>query len=360
MKIDFKNKVLLITQYIPHYRIPIYNLLAEEVNLTIIHSQKELKNSNFNFANIYTKTITVGPFRFFKKNLNKFCNNFNVIISESNIRFIDRNLLILLPWRKYKWISWGIGQAASYNKKINDRDLLKVFRLFLQKKCDANILYSNLSIKMHLSASIDKRSIFVAHNTVSLKKLAIPSKNKNSILFIGTLYKQKKLDELIEAYNEAINICSEIGNLLIIGDGLERANLEKYVNHLGLEKKIIFYGHIEDSSILSQYFSNAIACISPGQAGLSVLTSMANSVPFITRNEAITGGEIFNIINNPNIGIIYKRKEELINLLCDTVLKRDKFIKMGNDAREFYMKNRLPEHMIISIVKAVKYVLKNK
>ena len=47
---NLKPEVLLITEYIPHYRIPIYTLLALEVNLTIIHSQIELKFSRFKFT----------------------------------------------------------------------------------------------------------------------------------------------------------------------------------------------------------------------------------------------------------------------------------------------------------------------
>ena len=355
---NLKPEVLLITEFIPHYRIPIYTLLALEVNLTIIHNQIELKFSRFQFTNLYVDKVKLGPFFIFKTNLNKVCKKFDVVIGEGNIRFLDRNLLILWPFRKYKWISWGIGQAASYKKKLGDKDLLKKFRLFIQKKCDANLLYSNSPIKMHLDALIDKKSIFVAHNTISLNKIATPKKNKKNILFIGTLYKQKKLEELIEAYSQALLICSDIGNLEIIGDGSEKNNLTKYVKKLGLDKRIIFFGHIEDSHCLSKHFANAIICVSPGQAGLSVLTSLANSVPFITKSNAITGGEIFNIIDSSrDIGFVYNRKEELIEIICNTVKDREKFIKMGDNARKYYVKNRLPKHMVDSILKAVQYVL---
>ena len=86
---------------------------------------------------------------------------------------------------------------------------------------------------------------------------------------------------------------------------------------------------------------------------------MANSVPFVTRRDAITGGEIFNITNGSrDIGIIYDKKDELMILLCETVSNRDKFIKMGNEAREYYIKNRLPEHMVDKMLKAINYVLK--
>ena len=156
MNIKLKSKILLITEYVPHYRIPIYNLLSQEVNLTVIHSQKELRYSNFNFNNVYINRISIGPFSFFKMNLNKFCKKFDVVIGEGNIRFLDRNLLILWPWRKYRWISWGIGQAASYNKKLQ---ISKVLLKSPFRKISINLLVVSLSKTSYAIFFISPRSL---------------------------------------------------------------------------------------------------------------------------------------------------------------------------------------------------------
>ena len=355
---DVKNtNILLITEYVPHYRIPIYNILNKRRSLTVLHSQANIDVSNCEFNHVYVKSWSIGPFNYFNINLNKFCKGFKVVIAESNIRFLDRNFLILFPWRKYKWISWGIGQAASYNKKLGDRDSNKIIRLLLQKKSDANILYSDFSLKLLLDSGIDPGSIFIANNTVSLQNVASPDNYKKNILFIGTLFKQKKINELLYAYRSALDICPDLGNLLIIGDGTERVILEKLSQSLNLEKKVTFLGNIEDNKLLSDYFSKALICISPGQAGLSVLTSMANSVPFVTRTDAITGGEIFNINNGGKItGVFFEKKDDLITLLCDTVANRNKYMIMGENARKYYKRERSPEQMVESIINAVKFV----
>ena len=190
-----------------------------------------------------------------------------------------------------------------------------------------------------------------------MQNVALPDNYKKNILFIGSLYKQKKINELLYAYRSALDICSDLGNLLIIGDGTERVILEKLSQSLNLEKKVTFLGNIEDNKLLSGYFSKALICISPGQAGLSVLTSMANSVPFVTRTDAITGGEIFNINNGGKItGVIYEKKDDLITLLCDTVANRNKYMIMGENARKYYKRERSPELMVESIINAVKFV----
>jgi glycosyltransferase involved in cell wall biosynthesis len=355
---DVKNtNILLISEFVPHYRIPIYNILNKRRSLTVLHSQANIDVSNCEFNHVYVKSWSIGPFNYFNINLNKFCKGFKVVIAENNIRFLDRNFLILFPWRKYKWISWGIGQAASYNKKLGDQDFYKKIRLLLQKKSDAIILYSDFSLKLLLDSGIDPGSIFIANNTVSLQNVALPDNYKKNILFIGSLYKQKKINELLYAYRSALDICSDLGNLLIIGDGTERVILEKLSQSLNLEKKVTFLGNIEDNKLLSGYFSKALICISPGQAGLSVLTSMANSVPFVTRTDAITGGEIFNINNGGKItGVIYEKKDDLITLLCDTVANRNKYMIMGENARKYYKRERSPELMVESIINAVKFV----
>ena len=351
--------VLLVTQHVPHYRIPIYNMLNKEVKLTVLHNQIKLDHSACKFNKVYTSLGSIGPFLYFKMNLNKFCQSFDVVIFESSIRFIDRNIITILPWKKYKWIAWGIGQAASYDKRLGDRDLFKSIRMFLQKKSDASILYSSFPLSSYIEKGIDSNAIFIANNTVALDCVAKPNLDKDIILFIGTLYKQKKLMELIEAYRVASERCNLSIPLVIIGEGCERNKLESYVRKFKLQSLITFLGHVEDAHILSKNFSSALACISPGQAGLSVLTSMANSVPFVTREDAITGGEIFNINSDKNkTGVIYKTKGELVDLLCDINTDKSKYIEMGCRARDYYVNFRLPEYMINSIVDAVEYVVR--
>ncbi len=354
MKKNDNIKVLLVTQYMPHYRIPIYNMINDRVDLTVLHSQPNIKECNF--QQVFTDTGSIGPFLYFKINLNKFCKNYSAVIFESNIRFIDRNALLLNPFKKYKTLSWGIGLAASYTKRLGDRDFFQFFRLYLQKKSDASILYSSFPVDIYTNSGIERESIFIANNTIFFDAFKKPDLDKNILLFIGTLYKQKKLERLIYAYKESYKKCKIQYPLIIIGDGEECESLKRLVNKIDMSDKISFVGNIVDQEVLSTYFSKSLACISPGQAGLGVLTSMANSVPFVTQRGAITGGEIFNI--NDSNGVIYNSDNDLEDLICDIANNRDKYIKMGENARNYYLNSRSPELMIGAMLDAVGYVLK--
>lgn len=92
---------------------------------------------------------------------------------------------------------------------------------------------------------------------------------------MGTLYKAKKIYDLLEAYQNAYQKNNNIQPLIIIGDGVERSNIDKWVEQNNLIDKITLTGAIFDQNLLKDYYQDAIVCISPRQAGLTVMNSMA-------------------------------------------------------------------------------------
>jgi glycosyltransferase involved in cell wall biosynthesis len=351
-----KYKVLIINPKVPVYRVPIFNEIGNNFDLTVLHSGSKIESTSLNFIQETVSSKDIGPFNFSLKNLHKFCNKFDVVISEGNIRYLDRALLALNPFRYYKWIYWGIGVSASYNKKFDSDKKLDFVRHFIFSKADANIFYSEYPISKYVKYGVDRDSLFVANNTTAVLFDEIKEYEKDSLLFVGTLYKQKKIYELLDAYQKAAKEVKDILPLVIIGDGEERENIESWVKSNGLSNKIEILGSIFDQNILEKYFRKALACISPGQAGLSVLTSMGYGTPFITKRNAITGGEIFNISNGVD-GVLYDEDDELKDIILDILRDNAKYVKLGNSARLHYKRNRMPGQMVQSIVSAINYVL---
>jgi glycosyltransferase involved in cell wall biosynthesis len=350
-------KVLLINPLIPDYRIPIFNLIGSKHDLTVLHSGNIRNEENYFFKQVYFENKKIGPFFWSSINLNRICKKYDIIISEANIRYLDRNLLIINPLRKYKWISWGIGVSASYDKKIGENKIFDFFRFLIFKKTNALIFYSNFPIARYLKAGFNKESIFVANNTTEVNYDVEIDFLKEYILFVGTLYAQKNIYYLLDAYKAYSLISIKPIVLHIIGNGPEKENIEKYIKLNKLENNILLHGAVYDQDILQKYFRSSLACISPGQAGLSVLTSMGYGTPFVTKSDAITGGEIFNIINNEN-GIIFNKYEDLIDILFDIEQNKEKYIKYGLNARKFYIENRLPEMMANEFINACNFVFK--
>ena len=163
--------------------------------------------------------------------------------------------------------------------------------------------------------------------------------------------------ELIEAYETAfLEKGGEEGPILnIIGEGPEKVYLESLLKQKGLEKQIILRGAIYDETVIAEYFKEALICVSPDQAGLSVLKSMGYGVPFITKKDAITGGEILNIENNKT-GRLYQHRDELVKILQEVAEFPQKYIEMGILAMEYYKQNASISQMVQGFYDAISFV----
>ena len=270
---------------------------------------------------------------------------------------------VSLPFfkRKYKTLAWTIGIRASY--KLN-YDLNRK-RVFLDKvyyhilnKCDAAIFYMKEALTFWKGTKLNPEKIFEAHNTVVVESIDRSKYKKDSILFVGTLYKEKNIYELVDAYMDAYKKDCNIPVLNIVGNGAEYENLQRIVTESKLEGKVNLLGRIMDEKILSELFAKAYICISPNQAGLSVLKSLGYGVPFVTRYNSITGGELLNIKDGYN-GILYKEYNELVDIILQTNISPKKFEEMGDNAYSFYKENATPENMANGVIAALDYVLQN-
>jgi glycosyltransferase involved in cell wall biosynthesis len=181
---------------------------------------------------------------------------------------------------------------------------------------------------------------------------------KQDFLFIGSFYKQKGIDMLIDAYSELLKQRKDVPCLHIIGGGPQEHKVRQDIKNRKLDEKVILHGAIYDQSLIKVFFNKSLVCISPNQAGLSVLTSMGYGVPYLTSSDAITGGEIFNIEDKVT-GLIFTGEiERLIEKLAWVIDNKNQMIEMGQRALEYYNKNRRPEHMAASIIEAIDFTLK--
>lgn len=83
---------------------------------------------------------------------------------------------------------------------------------------------------------------------------------------------------------------------------------------------------------------------------------MAYGVPFVTVENAITGGEIFNI-ENKKTGLVLKNENEIKNVILDCSKNSDTYYEMGMRAREFYYKHRTMKQMVDVFDEAIQYAL---
>ena len=352
-------KVLLIQNYITSYNLPIYELISTNpsIDLTILHFGKNDTSTKIKQLHFKIKKFFI--FYYTNDNLFNICQKFDVVISLADMHYPQLMLLSILPFKKFKLIYWTIGVSASYTNRYDESKRWDFFRFYFYKKADALLFYSDYPITKYIKNGFYKHKLFVAPNTLQILEDKFEFHKKYYILFIGTLYFEKGIFQLLEAYNNVTkSILKYSYKLIIIGDGHEKEKINKWIIENNQLDNIFLKGAIYDEIILKQYFSKSIVCVSPNQAGLSVLKSMGYGVPFITNKNAITGGEIFNIVNNIN-GMLYEKDFELLNILIDLQSNSNKFLQMGKFAHKYYFENRKPINMANGFIDTINYVLKN-
>ena len=357
-KIHKKKKLLILYNKLFHYRIPIFNLLAEEYDLTVVYSYNSNEKiiSQCNFKTKFIPIIKIWKFVFHKTNISKFCDNYDIVIAYGQSTWLSYSSLVLKKNRKFKLIFWTIGAPASYTRNYGEAGCLYyAFNDFFDHKADGLIFYSNNPIEMHHKRGYPKEKMFVADNTVKVLKQNINPEIKKSILFIGTLYLEKGLNILLDSYLAAYKENIAIPELNIVGGGNEYNDIFEWIKQNNLLEKIHLLGPIYDEKTKAEIFSKSIASISPLQAGLSVLESMGYGVPYITMKNAITGGEAFNIDNHVN-GLTLDDISEFKKIILDITIDKPKYIQFGLNAYDHYWKNRKPEDM----AKGIRYAIEQK
>lgn len=351
-----KKRVLIFQTEISAYNVECYNIISDSFDLTLAFFTKDKSAEDCRFNKIKLDSCTFGPFTFVK-GVKKLAKQYDVVCIPPNLHFPSYCLLPFLS-HKYKIVSWSIGFRVSYyhpyktERKHNILDWC--FKKVLDAS-DANIFYMEKA-REFWHGKINLNKVFVAINTTQVNHLTILPEKKNSILFVGTLYKGKGVEKLLDTYMCLLEKTDNPLPLIIVGDGPERKILENYVIDHHLDNIVSFKGAIYDENILMEYYSQALISVSPNQAGLSVSKSMGYGVPYATRRDAITGGEIYHITDGVN-GFMYENDDDLLEILLDASDNPSKYVEMGRRAKDYYDNHATIQHMAQGAMDAIEYVL---
>lgn len=130
--------------------------------------------------------------------------------------------------------------------------------------------------------------------------------NLPTILFIGRLTPQKKIDSLIKI--AAIHREKGIEyNLLIIGEGTEGEKLKHLSGDNHMQDRIWFYGECYEESILNELIFNCDLCCSPGNVGLTALHAMTYGVPVISQDDFEHQAPEYEAIVSMKTGLLFEK-----------------------------------------------------
>ena len=177
--------------------------------------------------------------------------------------------------------------------------------------------------------------VFSINEFINSKKDQILDKKfeKNNIILVGRLTKQKNFDLMIEAYKQNKNLSKKF-KVFIFGEGELRDKLKKKIVNYNLENRIIFLGHKDN---IYKYMANSKLFIltslweDPGfvlvEAALNNVTILSSNCPsgpeeIIDKNEY--GGYLFTN-NNPES--LNKKFNLFIEDNEKNIFKKKKYVK---------------------------------
>lgn len=221
-------------------------------------------------------------------------------VFDPDVLVLEASPRILSHWFAISWmhrrrrpvLGWGLGEldrtGARWLRRARQR-----FAWTLARSLDGMIAYSTKAKQDYIMAGVPAERVFIAYNSIDnseSERYLIRWRNditwvkpwKESlgfdaslplVLFVGRLISQKRVDLLIEA-------CAPLERcqLLIVGDGPARAELEQYAKMCA--KRVRFVGH-QSGEALAQSFIASDVFVLPGAGGLAIHQAMSYGKPVI-------------------------------------------------------------------------------
>lgn len=336
-----KRKVLFLAgNAIPDYRVEFYEELAKRCELTVvskggakINGAKNITDLGVNFKNLNVQ------FKALKHAINK---NYDHIFVVGNLNFLVNSMVLALLKRE-RLSSWGFWKTKNkfsdfFREYIISRGVSQVFYCEKHKQSYANLL------------TLTMKSV-VATNTVYVNQDLVSNNiNNRNLIFVGALNRRKGIYDFLV---RIAPILKELGLIYnIVGDGLERKKMERFVESNNLKETVFFHGYVNDKNKLANLYNDACLEVSPNQAGLSVQRAFGHGTAFITLEDAISGGEIESI-KQGYTGYKLSSLDELVSKTEELLKNPDKTREMGCNAHSLYKTELTIDKMVDSFCEII-------
>lgn len=320
---SFTRKVIISQRRLTHYRVPLFQLLRDElfsrnIRLELLVGRgtpAELEKCDSGFLD-WAKDIStyyLAGGRICLQPIHRHLNGAElVVVTQENALFAN-HLLINRP-RKFKLAFWGHG--ANLQTK-NPYGFKERYKRWTTKRVDWWFAYTKMSSDLIASTGFPSNCITVLNNSIDTIEQGLyrDSVTASDVLalrqtlglgegpvgiYIGSLYADKRLEFLFYAA-EAIRQRVPDFCLLIVGDGPERDKVRNWCS-----------GHQWASWLGPLFGQEKAKCLSlaqvmlnPGLVGLGILDSFLFKTPMLTTDCGIHSPEIA-YLKNMNNGIITK------------------------------------------------------
>ena len=311
-------KLCCIFNYAPLYRFSIYKKIDDKFDAQFYFGNmvSNIEKFDTNLLKKKAKSFKIksifGRIPCWFGLLNAAFEDCDVFLMTGDFAFSFYPFIILCHLRGKKVYAWGHG-CKSFSGKYC------IFK-FLYYMWDGFYTYGEGGRKRLIELGIDEKKIHVIFNSlnegvneVENAKLVSDvyynhfNNNYPTLLFVGRLTKVKQLDWILKAHKLHLSQGLKY-NVIIIGDGECRKDLETYATENNLSETVLFYGKCYDENILNNLIYNSDLCISPGNVGLTALHAMTYGTPVISHDDFETQMPEYEAIVPGVTGDLYKHR----------------------------------------------------
>ncbi|MGW9686009.1 glycosyltransferase [Flagellimonas sp. 2504JD1-5] len=358
------KKVAIIYPYFAHYRLPVIRelLKSPNFNYTLVSdpiSSNDIKKINPDLANkdvldgglkwkfvknrwVYKEAILwqSGLLRLLRK------EKFDSVIFLANAYYISTwvaTFYLRLTGKKvYMWTHGVITKKKDWKWTL---------RKTFYGLSDGVLLYGHKAKAVMTKNGFPEKKLHVIYNStgtidnlVSKNEISFDKRTQFKrqlfkypdlpiIIFVGRLKYVKKLDQILHATHLLVEENFKI-NVLFVGDGEARKDLENLTQSLNLNDYCHFYGACFKEEELENLFGISSLCVSPGEVGLTAMSALGNGIPVLSHDDFnFQMPEYEAIIPGVN-GFLFKR-----NSISDLALKTKQWIEEHRDTSEELMKD---------------------
>ncbi len=375
------KKVVLLTEIISPYRIPVFNQIAQSLKdqfLVLFFGETEKRRQ----WKIYKENIKfcyeVLPSILFQKKgltphflnptiflrLKKYSPDIIIIFGYHHLS----SLLALLYTKLFKRqiILWC--ESNKYDQRSH-HPLKEAYKRWFVRNCTGYIVPGEASFEYLVSLGAKQKKIWVAGDAVDndyfsqasdkyreTKEAFKQSKGYPGklILYVGRLINQKGIFDLLKAFQILSGKQSDLG-LLLIGSGEQEKQYKDFCLEYNL-KNVFFAGFVHQEE-LPLYYAVADVFVLPTHSdpwGLVLNEAMACKLPIISSDVA---GAAHDLISHGENGYIFKKGNilKLTAYLEDILSDEQKRIRMGQRSFDI-IKNYSPSKCAQGFIQAIREI----
>jgi glycosyltransferase involved in cell wall biosynthesis len=352
------KNVLLISNYVYHYRINNYNYFYKKFAESGINFQvlaDGFQEVDYSLSVKCTRTeLKIGPVtKFIKK------NKPDCIILFLHLK--DRVIFPLLFYCRLKGIPvvyWNFGiDLGEPDHKVKNFLYRRIHSL-----ANSILLYSP-NEKKYIKSKHHKKT-FVANNTINMTefsevafsgnhlKEAYKIKEKNIILFVGRIIKVKRVDSLLRCFRNNPDVA-----VVIAGKGMP----DEMLDIVDRNSNYYYLGEIKyDKLEMAKIYSSAdIVCI-PGNVGLAIIEAFFWGKPLVTlkSRKGLNSPEIWYLLDGEN-GYISENEEDMELKILDLLSDSKLYNKFSKKAKDTSNNEAHIDQMHKGFMKAIDFVSSN-